>query len=497
MSVSPRAPVIVGVGQLTNRPPAIVEPLDLMEQAARLAAQDAGAAVLDRVESVQVVNVLSWSYPDPAASLAGRLGLPDGERVSTTIGGNTPQWLVARACDRIAAGERDAVLVVGAEALESVRQAGRQGIDLARGDRSAPSTATVVGDDRSGIGPAEMTAGVMAPAMLYPLFESAIAARAGRSPDEQRAWLGRFMAPFTEVAARHPDLAWFPERRSPDDIAAVTADNRFVSEPYTKRMNAIIQVDQGAAVLVMAAEAAEAAGVPRDRWVFPWAAAECNDVFLPSERPDLSRSPGIEAAGRAALAAAGIGIDDVAAIDLYSCFPCAVEMAAEALGIDPFDRRGLTITGGHPYFGGPGNNYTTHAIAVAAQRCRDEPGAIALVTGLGWYVTKHAVGVYSATPPPEGWRHADCSADQARIDSTAVAVDLTAEGTATVEAMTVGHDRTLGPTTAPVFGRLPDGRRVVATPADEQLPAELSGTSLVGQKVEVSQRDGKPVYTPR
>jgi acetyl-CoA C-acetyltransferase len=494
--LDPRTPVLVGAGQVTNRGDRLVDPLILMEEAARLALADSGAAVGARLQSVQVVNLLSWSYPAPADALARRLGLPDGERLSTTIGGNTPQWLMARACDAIASGAVDGILIAGAETMDSAKRAREEGVAAYGGAQGGEATETVVGDGRSGIGPAELAAGLMAPAALYPLFESALAARAGRSPDEQRAFLGRLLAPMTEVAAALPELAWFPEVRSAEEISTVTTDNRLVGEPYTKRMNSIIQVDQGAALLLLSAGAAEAAGVARDRWVFPWSAAECNDVFLPSERPDVSRSPGIAAAARAALAAAWRGIDDVALLDLYSCFPCAMQMSAEALGIDVFDARGLTVTGAMPYFGGPGNNYVTHSIAVMADRCRQAPDAIGLVSGLGWYVTKHAVGLYSASPPPQGWRHADCSAEQAAIDATAVPVAADASGPAVVEAMTVVHDRRSGPASAPVFARLGDGRRVVAVAADPALPAAVSGTSLVGATVRVAPGEGAPRYEP-
>jgi acetyl-CoA C-acetyltransferase len=494
--LDPRTPVLVGTGQVTNRGDRLLEPMELMVEAACLALADTGGAVVDRIQSVQVVNLLSWSYPAPAGELAARLGLDEGERLSTTIGGNTPQWLMARACDAVASGRLDGVLIAGAEALDSAKRARDQDVSLDRGDREAVPAEQVVGDDRTGIGPAELAAGLMAPAALYPLFESALAARAGRSPTEQRGFLGALLAPMTEVAAAVPELAWFPEVRTADEISAVTEENRLVGEPYTKRMNSIIQVDQGAALILLSVEAAEAAGVPRDRWVFPWAAAECNDVFLPSERPDVSRSPGIAAAGRAALAAAWRSIDDVAFFDLYSCFPCAMEMGAEALGIDVFDSRGLTVTGAMPYFGGPGNNYVSHSLALTIDRCRRDPEAIGLVTGLGWYVTKHAVGLYSASPPPQGWRHADCSAEQAAIDATAVPVAADASGPAVVEAMTVVHDRRSGPASAPVFARLDDGRRVVAVAADPALPAAVSGTSLVGATVRVAPGEGAPRYEP-
>jgi acetyl-CoA C-acetyltransferase len=495
--MDPRTPVLVGAGQVTNRRERVVDAHDLMVEAAGAALADAGPRLKAVVEAVWGVDVLSGAGPSPARTVGERLGLSAGVRATTTIGGNTPQWLVARACDAVVAGELSAVLIAGAEAMDSGKRAGEGDH---RGRMATPKVADgdmVLGDARSGVGPSELAAGLAAPAHLYPLFESVLAARAGRSPTEQRAWLGRFLAPMTKQAASHPDLAWFPAALTPEQIATPGADNRLVAEPYTKRMNSIIQVDQGAAVVVTSVGAARSAGVSSDRFVFPWSAAECNDVFLPSERPDVGRSEGVAAAGSGALAAAGIGIDDVSFFDLYSCFPCAMQMGAAALGLDPFDERGLTITGAMPYFGGPGNNYVTHALAMMMDRCRAEPDAVGLVTGLGWYATKHAVGLYGSRPPEHGWRHADCSFDQARIDSSALAVATDATAAAEVEAMTVIHDRVSGPIAAPVFARLADGRRVVAAAADSALPAALVDQSLVGCTVAVRPGEGGSVYETR
>lgn len=491
--VDRRTPVIVGVGQTVNRGEEIVEPLDLMEQATLAAADDTGkgARVLARVQSVQVVNVLAGTDADPAGELARRLGIPDGDRLTTTIGGNTPQWLVNRACDQIVSGDLDAILVVGAEALASRRRA------RARDEsRAAPQLAgRVIGDARNGVGPAESAAGVVAPAQLYPWFESALAYRAGRTPDAQRDFLGRLMAPFTHVAAKNA-YAWFPEIATPEELSTVGPSNRLVGEPYTKRMNAMIQVDQGAALLVMSAAAARAARVPPERWVFPWAGADLHEVFFPVERPHLFAAPALRAAAAAAMDAAGLGVDDIDMFDLYSCFPCAVQMAAAALGLDPFDPRGMTVTGGHPYFGGPGNNYVTHAIAETVVRCRADAGAVGLVTGLGWYVTKHSVGVYSAEPPVGGWRHPELRSEQLAIDATALPLAGSgASGPAIVDAMTVLHDREAGPVAAPVVATLSDGFRVAAVPADPSLPRALSSMSLVGASIDI--RPGPPGGAPR
>ena len=178
-----------------------------------------------------------------------------------------------------------------------------------------------------------------------------------------------------------------------------------VAEPYTKLMTAFLGVDQGAALIVCSLEAARASGMD-DGAVFVWSGADVNDVWFPTARPDLGSSPAIAEAVGAALGANGLGVDDLCALDLYSCFPVAVEMAAEALGVRLDDHRGLTVTGGLPYFGGPGNDYAMHSIAAMVDVLRTDPGSKGLVTALGWYITKHSMGVYSTEPPPGGFRHA-------------------------------------------------------------------------------------------
>jgi acetyl-CoA C-acetyltransferase len=440
-----------------------------------------------RIQQVVMINVLSGAPRAAASVLSDRLGLAPRQVEVTTVGGNSPQWAVTRAASAVAAGDIDAVLVVGAEAQRSQRAARGQGNrhqgsatqKSDDGDADRPADLTV-GDERMGVGQEELDAGLIVPVHVYALFESVLAHRAGRSFAEQRLALGALMAPFTEVAAAHP-YAWFPQRRRPGELSELTPDNRLVTEPYPKRMCAVLGVDQGAAVVVSSLGAARAAGVA-EQVIFCVAGADANDVWYPSARPDPGRSPGIAAAGSAAFTAAGIGVDDLVAIDLYSCFPCAVQMGGAALGLDPSDRRGLTVTGGLPYFGGPGNNYTLHAIATMAGLLLDHRG-IGLVTGLGWYATKHAVGIYSSAPPARGWQRGDTGVAQTAIDATAVELAHPGvEGAATVVASTVVVGPNGEAASVPAILRLPDGRHLPATAAADDVPA-LAGRNLVGKDV--------------
>lgn len=485
--MNPSAPVLVGIGQLTHRGSDPTTALQLLMDAAELAISDAGGRVGTVIDAVWVVNVLSDKLLAPASSLARSLRLDVPDRAVTTIGGNSPQALVSAACELIRSGARRAILIVGAEAGASARRADTVGAST--GD-DPPDR--VVGDPRVGVGQQELAVGLGPPSAMYPLFESAIAARFDRSPADQRQWLGAFCSPMAAMAAKN-DLAWFMTAHSPEAIARVDADNRLVGQPYTKLMNSVLAVDQAAALLITNVETARSAGVDKSRWVFPWSGTSCNDVFLPSQRPLLDQSEGLAAAGRAALEAADIGIDDVDAIDLYSCFPCALQMGAEALGLSVDDPTRLTMTGSMPYFGGPGNNYATHGIAHVAEAIRAGEASIGLATGLGWYVTKHAVGIYGASPPPHGWRYDACAFEQQRIDGGALAVATAPSGRAQVEAMTVLHDRAAKATGAPIFGRLASGERVVADAAP-QLAADLEGVSLVGSTVSVRTIDGTTIY---
>jgi acetyl-CoA C-acetyltransferase len=498
-------PVVIASGQSIERQE-LVTPVDLMVRACEAAFADA-PRLRGSVERLSVVSIMTPTGPAPATELADRLGIEGAICETTTIGGNTPQWLVSRAASAIAAGSLAVTVIAGAEALRSHRARRAAGLPPAGLVGHPPDPA--VGDQLPGTGPAESAIGLFLPIHIYPIFESVIAARAGRSDAAHRQAIGQLFSPFTEVAAENP-YAWFRETLTADAIAFPAPDNRLVSDPYTKRMAAFLGSDQGGAVIVCSLAAARRAGV-EDRSVFVWSGAEATDVRFPTARPDLGRSAAIRAAGRAAFDSAGqagerpLGIDDIALIDIYSCFPSAVEMAGEALGLSSDDRRGLTATGGLPYFGGPGNNYTTHGIAevtsalreTGSQRETSDSARLGMATGLGWYVTKHAIGIYGTAPPSAGFRRADMGDAQERIDATAVdvALEVDAVTDATIVGVTVIRDNLGRPTGAPAIASLPDGRHMALTPADDEVTAHFGSqdvAALVGTSIAV--QPGAPRY---
>jgi acetyl-CoA C-acetyltransferase len=287
---------------------------------------------------------------------------------------------------------------------------------------------------------------------------------------------------FSGVAVKN-EFAWIRRGYTAAEIATPTMENRAISSPYTKLLVANIQVDQAAGLIVCSVGAAERAGVPRDRWVFIHAGAQAQDEWHVTERAELATSPAIRAIGEAALAHAGLGIDDVAYIDLYSCFPSAVQIGAIELGLaldDP--ARPLTLTGGLTFAGGPGNNYAMHSIAALVQRLRDDPKACGLTTALGWYATKHALGVYSSSPPARTFASVDPEPEQRR--ARRARTDFT--GSARLEAFTVSRDRDGAPVRAAVSTLTPEGDRALVRVEDAATIAGLLQHDHIGTAVTIA-----------
>jgi acetyl-CoA C-acetyltransferase len=496
--------VVVGVAQAANKDPErIVHPIDLIEGVVRAALEDAGAPLLTQVDAVYTTPVSVFSTTRPADELAERLGLAAGERVESSYSGSAPQQMLAAACDSIAAGRVRVAILAGGIADASFRRARAAGRDPAAPPTAVWSQGSGQSEEYSrhprfdhGAGPrGEMAAGLTNPVGHFAMIESVLAAEAGHDPFERRGWLGALMAPFTEVAARRPELAWFATPRRPDELSSVTPENRMVAQPYPKLMTSFPTVDLAAAVLVTSEEVADRVGVPQDRRVYPWAAASAHEVHFPSQRPDIGRTPALTGAVRSVLAAAEMDADRIDLVDIYSCFPSAVQLGAAALGLDPLSRP-LTVTGGLPYFGGPGASYVCHSLATTVGELRAGLGRNGVVIGLGGMAGRFAVGLYSSAPPDQAWTNETGGAAATNGGAPGVELDLARSGPARVEAMTVLHDREGGPGEAPVFARFADGRRTAARVVHPELAAELDGTSLVGQTVEVVAGEGPPVYRP-
>ncbi len=502
--IDPCTPVLAGVGQACERlgQPDYRRrsPVDLAADAARAALADTGAdpavltAAIDTVAGVRQFEISrpaaraplgrSDNYP---RSVAGRIGAAPARAILGITGGQAPQQLITELAATIASGGAQVALVFGAEAISTTLHYAQEKEESQRPDFSEHADGSL--EDRGyglrGLVSRQQVAhGLTDAPGQYALAENARRARLKLTRDGYAAAMGALLAPFTQVAAANPHAA-APVVRTAAELVTVTESNRPIADPYTRYIVAREKVNQGAAVLLMSAAAAQRLGVPRDRWVFLHGHADLRERQL-LDRADLSASPAVVMAARRALEMAGVGVGDLATIDLYSCFPIPVFNICDGLGLAPDDPRGLTVTGGLPFFGGAGNNYSMHAIAETVQRARANPGTFGFVGANGGIMGKYSAGVYSTAPAP--WRP-DRSGDlQAEVDAWAVPAQARhADGWATIETYTVRHRRD-GARTGIVIGRLDrDGRRFIARADDRDTSvlALLAAGEPIGERVYV------------
>jgi acetyl-CoA C-acetyltransferase len=479
--MDPRTPVLVGAGQVNERDDAPqIDPVDLMAAAAREAADP---RVLQAVDAIRVVNLLSWRYRDPGVLLGQRIGAADAATRYTGVGGNTPQSLVNQACLDIQNGRADVVLLAGGETWRTRMRLRAKGIkpDWLRQDDTVPVPPG--GEDVPMSGPAEDRIGLDRPAFVYPLFEQALRIANGETVDEHQRRIAALWARFSEVAAGNPH-AWSRQPRTAEQIGQPSPDNRMISWPYPKLMNSNNMVNQGAAVILCSAEKATYLQIPRDQWVFPYAGTDSHDTYAVAERHELHRSPAIRIGGRRALELAGVGVDDLDHVDVYSCFPSAVQVAANELGLPTDDpQRPLTVTGGLTFAGGPWNNYVMHSIATMAELLRADPAARGLITANGGYLTKHSFGVYSATPPADAFRWEDVQPAVDREPTRTALVEWDGEGT--VESWTTPFDRDGHPEKVFLTVRTADDARALALIDDPEAAAVTVREDIAGVKVRV------------
>ena len=481
MKRDPAVPVLVGISQLEQRisdPALAKEPLALMIDAVRAAAADAGPkALLEHATSVRVIRGI-WPYKNPARIVAQAVGIPNAETALTPYGGNYVQSTVNRSALDIQARRHDVIVITGAECGYTQARARKQGLDLKWQDApGAPDL--LIGEDKNMRHDAEKAVGLGAPIQLYPLFENALRHSRGESIPNHLKRISELWSRFSEVASHNPH-AWLRERHTAEEIRTPSASNRPVSFPYPKLMNSNNNVDQAAALILCSVEAARRYGITEDRWIYPWAGTDAHDHYFVSNRDNLYSSPAIRFAGNRCLELAGVSAKSLDHVDLYSCFPVAVEVAAAELGLD--ERRPLTVTGGLTFGGGPLNNYVMHSIARMAEVLRDDRSATGLVTANGGYLTKHAFGVYSAQPPSSAFRHEDL---QAKVDATPQRdVAMAHRGTVEVESYAVMYGAD-APSIAHVACRLPDGRRAWGNCADPSVLDAMTHEEFCGQAAQL------------
>ena len=477
--------VVAGWGQITQpkqigHPPD--DPMGLMVRASRAAARLLkNPSHISDADGIMVVKSLSAHYETPAKRLASRLGARPKFLFESGIGGNSPQTLINRAAGMIARKELNMVLVAGAEAyVPRTTDETKWENALLKG---IPKDYT--GDDASGVTPLEARYGIEHPIHGFPLFETALWAASGMDIGPYMYQVAELWSGFSRTAASHPH-AWTGKFKTPEEILTPSGQNRPIAFPYTKFMNSFITVDQGAAVILMS-----------DAYAMTYGAAEGKPVYFCGggyaqdrqrymiQKTDFTSSPPLQAAVDKALDRSGMTLDDIEVFDMYSCFPCAVSIAKKMIGVQKTDPRPLTLTGGLGFFGGPGNNYNLHAVATLCEMISSGRTKTGMVTALGWFMHKHAAGIYSALPPARSLAamdledHNDFLAGPEPLEQ-----DPSPSGTGIVETYTIVYNRDKTPAYAVIYGRTEQGKRFIArTPENRRVFQMLAAKNMVGRQV--------------
>jgi len=494
-----KRPVIIGIGQAVNRSKNeadIQTPLDLIETAIQEAEKDSGAReLLQQTDSLCLVNILSRQYDNPLSELESRLRFKPKNKAYTWIGATAPQWFVNQSAKKILSGETRLALICGGEAFHSGKIEARIKGTVFEQWNPSPKKSWMVGELRDPLTLLELKYGLAFPIHIYPLFENALRHHKNLSIQEHREELGNFCAGFSKIAEDNP-FSWFQKRKTKDEILNITDSNRMISFPYTKSMCSIMQVDQSAALFLTDEQTASELGVPREKWNYPLGSGDASDIWHVSERMNFFSSPSANVAADQAMEQAGVSLEEIDLLDLYSCFPAATRITRDMIGIPETDPCSLTVTGGMQNFGGPGNNYSLHAICKMVELLRQNRERLGLVHSLSWFITKHSVGIYSGEwnrnhmKPIEQDKYSE---KLNNIKGPPLIED--ADGNAEIETYCTFHDREGAPVNAVIIGRLDDESRFLAqaTP-DKDLLNGMMAHEFIGTRGKVKSKDGMNIF---
>ena len=501
-------PVIVGVGDIidkrkVNGP----DPLTLLGQASELAFQDTGIKnVIDYLDAIGVVrfsvdfstatNQSRFGYSNFPRSLANKIGVKkDISELYSGMGGNAPQVLLQEISKKIHANEIHCALISGGEVLQTMISKLKSGEKLNWED-SAGGKPEIIGINDEGFSEEEKKHYMDLPSNVYPIFANAIRSSKSQSSEEHLKECSELFSKFSKVASLNPK-AWFPKFRTPEEIEEISDSNRLVGFPYTKYLNSMIRVNMASSLVVMSEKLTKELKIPQNKKVYIHGSCVLNDIWNVSKRPSLNESPAIRECGKEVLSQAGISLSEISFLDIYSCFPSAVQIAQKELSLDSNDDRPLTVTGGLPYFGGPGNAYTMFSSSEMVKKLRSNPNEYGMVTANSWFLTKHAINIFSCKPPQEiDWKK-DFIKLQSEINSREIKnFNTKPNGLGKVISYTIVQGRK-NLEYGIVIGELEDKSKFIANILGEQsFLKKLTENELLGIKGEVKHTSERNIFKP-
>ena len=495
-------PILVGVGQITqpisDNPDDWCSHADLAAQAAKQALADTGVELAGQIDAVVGVKTFADSSPAHVCpfgmpnnfprAVANRIGANPDDAIYEVLGGQAPQKLVAEFSAKLWRGEHKWVLLTGAEVIANIKSAQRAGVQL---DWSE----TVEGQyhDRGLTGGDPMITRMeyehklMLPMQFYGLIENARRHNAQQSEADYAQGMAEEFSRLSQWAADNP-LAVDRAGYSASQLIGIDDKNPMIVSPYPKKLIAKDNVNQAAALVLTTVAAAREMGIDEGKWVYLHSSTDLKDRVI-LERDNIGRSTAMEVAFQQALEQANLTAAEIQHFDIYSCFPVVVSNARDIMGIDFDDSRSMTATGGLPYFGGPGNNYSMHGIASVVELLRSNPGDFGLVYANGGVMSKHSVGIYSTRAPAGEWQPCESARLQKALDQRPAAqVDFAPDGEAEIETYVINYLKGQPLSAAVVAKMTATGKRCFALTdlRDAETFGELTGGDPLGKRIYVA-----------
>ena len=501
-------PVIVGVGDIIDKREVDgPDPLTLLGQASELAFQDTGIkSVIDYLDAIGVVrfsvdfstatNQSRFGYSNFPRSLANKIGVKkDISELYSGMGGNAPQVLLQEISKKIHAKEIHCALISGGEVLQTMISKLKSGEKLNWKD-SAGGKPEIIGINDEGFSKEEKKHYMDLPSNVYPIFANAIRSSKSQSSEEHLKECSELFSKFSKVASLNPK-AWFPKFRTPEEIEKISDSNRLVGFPYTKYLNSMIRVNMASSLVVMSEKLTKELKIPQNKKVYIHGSCVLNDIWNVSKRPSLNESPAIRECGKEVLSQAGISLSEISFLDIYSCFPSAVQIAQKELSLSSNDNRPLTVTGGLPYFGGPGNAYTLFSSSEMVKKLRSNPNEYGMVTANSWFLTKHAINIFSCKPPQEIDWEKDFIKLQSEINSREIKnFNTKPNGLGKVISYTIVQGRK-NLEYGIVIGELEDKSKFIANIlGEESFLKKLTENEMLGIKGEVKHTSERNIFKP-
>ena len=508
-AIPDNTPLLIGAGQYTEQLPSsgdgpLNSPVELAARAAKLAIESAGGSLTGSdIDAIATIRLFSdsapaWACPfgrsdNPPASIARRIGARPNWNIYSNAGGDQPLCLLAEFSGAIARGEIECALLTSTEAIANQRHAQRNSLQPDWNEEMGQEGLDERKYIKRMVTPEELASGMYLPAHWYALIENFRATQQGNTPQQHLQQMAELLAPMSQVAASNP-YAFFPTGYSAQELAGNNNGNYPICLPFSKRLVAQDAVNQAAAVVVISAGKARELGIDPEHWILQLGYAEGEDLPL-IKRKNPGTSEAMERVFDTAIASAGIKQEDIELIDIYSCFPCAVESARDTLGISREDNRPLTVTGGLPFFGGPGNAYSMHALAEMVLRLRSG-SRTAMITANGGMLSKHAALILGANNGSNREKALDFTRLQPKaIDPADIEAVQICEVPVRGEVLsyTVIHERK-GDDTAIVLAQTDEGERFLAYNSDAEIVSQVMAASPVGRAIAVKQVDGRNYF---